>query len=64
MSSGKQNIQFTHLWVDDFGWENTIFLPEDFKDVEEFAKNGDEGFVVFYCIQDNEVCRILKGNYV
>lgn len=59
----KREIDFTHLWVDDFGWENTIFLPEDFESVEEFAKNKKEGFVVFCGISKNGNVRILKGNY-
>ena len=58
-----KKIEFTHLWVDDFGWENTIFLPEDFDSVEEFAKNHEDMFVVFCAIQDNGVLRILKGHY-
>ena len=58
-----QKINFTHLWVDDFGWENTIFLPDDFESVEEFAKNELDNFVVFCAIQENGKVRILKGNY-
>ena len=56
-------INFTHLWVDDFGWENTIFQPEDFKTIEEFARNQKENFIVFCAIQENGKVRILKGNY-
>lgn len=58
-----EEVKFTKLWVDNFGWEDTIFQPEDFKKVEEFAKS-DEGYIVFCAIQDNDKVRILKGNYI
>lgn len=56
-------IEFTHLWVDDFGWESTIFLPEDFKSVEYFGLNEKDNFIIFCGIQDNDKVRILKGYY-
>lgn len=58
-----KEIEFTHLWVDDFGWEDTIFLPEDFKKVEYFGTNEKEYYIVFCGIQDNNKIRILKGYY-
>lgn len=58
----KKKIVFTHLWVKDFGWENTIFLPEDFKDVGFYKSNGD-GSIIFRCTQDNGKVRTLKGYY-
>lgn len=57
-----KEIKFTHLWVDDFGWENTIFCKEDFDTVEIFGTN-DSGEIIFIAIQFNGKKRILKGNY-
>lgn len=28
-------MNFTHLYVDGFGWENTIYQPKDFDRVEK-----------------------------
>ena len=53
-------VQFTHLWVDNFGWENTIFQQEDFKKVEVFGDSKNDG-VVFMATQENDKPRILKG---
>lgn len=53
-------IRFTHLWVENFGWENTIFSPTDFDSVELLGENEKDG-KVFLAIQENGVQRILKG---
>ena len=53
-------ITFTHLWVDDFGWENTIFCPADFDEVEILGENKQDG-KVYLAIQNNGKKRILKG---
>ena len=45
-------IIFTHLWVDDFGWENTVFNSDDFDSVEYLGKT-DDGYDVYLCIQSN-----------
>lgn len=58
----NEEIKFTHLWVDNFGWENTIFQLEDFKSIELFARNNKENFIVFCGIQENSKVRILKGH--
>lgn len=55
-------IRFTHLQVDDFGWENTIFLPKDFDEVELLGEN-EKGGKIFLAMQDNGKQRILKGYY-
>lgn len=34
-NSHKRKIIITHLWVDGFGWENTILIEEDFKLLEK-----------------------------
>jgi hypothetical protein len=56
----SSNINFTHLWVDDFGWETTIFLPNDFDLVELLGESEQDG-KVFLAIQDNGKKRIFKG---
>ncbi len=55
-------IRFTHLWVDKFGWENTIYLPEDCGIVELLGESEQDG-KVFIAIQDNGYQHILKGYY-
>jgi hypothetical protein len=57
-----KEIVFTHYWVTDFGWENTIYLPSDFKEVEEAGRNKDE--VIFYGrFTKSGKTHLLKGHY-
>lgn len=56
-------IEFTHCWVSGFGWEDTIFLPEDFIEVEKLGENKEDG-IVFIAINDSGGKHILKGRYV
>lgn len=60
----KENpqIEFTGYWVSGFGWENTIFQPEDFVSIEELGRNDIDG-IVFLAINDSGGKHILKGNY-
>lgn len=55
-------IFFTDFWVDGFGWEDCIYLPEDFHSVEVLGKNDTDG-VVFLGINDIGKKHILKGYY-
>jgi hypothetical protein len=55
----KNTFNFTHLWVDDFGWENTIFNSSDFPEVELLAETEKDG-KVYLAIQENGKKRILK----
>lgn len=53
-------IELTHLWVTGFGWETTILVSEDFKELEVLGRN-DEG-VIFIGTQNVASKRqILKG---
>ncbi len=54
---------FTHYWVSGFGWENTIYLPEDFVTVEELGFN-DIDVYIFLGINETGGKHILKGLYV
>lgn len=56
-------ITFTHYWVTGFGWENTIFLQEDFSSVEELGFNDIDGHI-FLGINDNGIKHILKGIFI
>lgn len=58
----KPQIKFTHDWVSGFGWENTIFLPEDFVEVEKLGENEIDG-VVFIATNEHGGKHILKGHY-
>lgn len=57
-----KKITFTHYWVTGFGWENTIYLPEDFETVEQFGHSEKEGFV-FIAVSGRGISHILKGFY-
>lgn len=48
---------FTHNWVSGFGWENTIYQPADFEEIEKLG-DSDEG-VVYIGISDNGKTHIL-----
>lgn len=52
-------VDFTHLWVSGFGWENTIFLPEDFQSVELLGENKKDG-IIYLAYQENGKKRIFK----
>lgn len=54
-------VVFTHLWVSGFGWENTIFLPSDFEEVEKLGENTNDG-TIFIGVNGNAK-HILKGYY-
>lgn len=54
-------VSFTHLWVDGFGWENTVHLPSDFAELEVFGMDDEIGVLIFLGISDRGGVRILKG---
>ena len=61
-------IDFTHLWVDDFGWENTILLPSDFDRVLKMPIRDEDGSQLFmaYKIDEGKMVietRKFKGVY-
>ena len=55
----REMILFTHLWVDDFGWENTVYNSGDFDDVELLAETDRDG-KVYLCTFSTGARRILK----
>ncbi len=55
-----KDIQFTHLWVRDFGWEPTVYVSEDFDKIELLGENKVDG-KVFIAVQSNGKKQILKG---
>ena len=38
-------IQFSYMWIKNFGWENTILCEEDFKEVEKLGDNDIDGTI-------------------
>lgn len=56
-------MEFTHYWVSGFGWENTIYQPEDFVTVEEMGFNDVDGHI-FLGINEKGGKHILKGIYI
>lgn len=39
---------FTHVWVDGFGWENTIYDTYDFNKVLKTPIKEDDGSTIFF----------------
>lgn len=58
----SKQMEFSHYWVSGFGWENTIYQPEDFVTVEEMGFNDIDGHI-FLGINDKGGKHILKGVY-
>lgn len=65
---GDVIFEFTHLWVDNFGWENTILLPSDFDKVLKMPIKDKDGSQLFMGYNFDEKkqkveTRKFKGNY-
>ena len=65
MKFNDYNLKLTHLWVDGFGWENTIFQPSDFLTIIEFPI-AEDGSRIFYGYSYNAertdvIARKFKG---
>lgn len=56
----KEQVVFTHLWVNGFGWENTIYAQEDFLEVY-FVCEYEIGDSLFFAMFDNGNIVKLKG---
>lgn len=59
MTYSDDNLEFTHFWVDGFGWENTIYIPSDFERIEFFGQHEQEK--VFMCYTLSDTCHIVRG---
>jgi len=60
--------EFTHLWIDGFGWENTILLASDFDKVLKMPikdANGNELFMAYNLDEKNQKVGVqkFKGAY-
>ena len=55
-----EQIVFSHYWVSGFGWENTIYQPEDFETVEVLGNNKEDG-TVYVAKNSSGTNHILKG---
>lgn len=51
----------THLWVKDFGWENTILIEEDFKELEKLGENTTDGLILIGLQNGGKKRQILKA---
>lgn len=56
------NKIFTHQYISDFGFENTIYLESDFESVDELGRNDKDG-VIFIGTFTSGKTVILKGFY-
>lgn len=54
----KPAINFTHYWVSGFGWENTIYQPEQFTKIEILGVN-EEG-IIYFAENEHGVRHIFK----
>ena len=59
MGNLKTRVTLTHYWVSGFGWETTIFLPDDFETFEVLGHNNIDGYI--YIGVNGEAKHILKG---
>lgn len=60
---GDFAFNFTHLWVDGFGWENTIFLPSDFDRIVKMpikSEDGSQLFMAYNFDEQNQKTESLK----
>ena len=58
-----EEFTFTHYWVSGFGWENTVFCPQDFETVEILGYNFEENYHTFLATNSAGGKHILKGKY-
>lgn len=66
MKYNDSNLSLTHIWVEGFGWENTIFVPSDFIEILKLPRQLSK-CSIFYCFNYNAdrteiVARKFKGN--
>ena len=61
LSVKEDKLTITHLWVDGIGWENTILIEEDFKNLDRL-NTGDE-IILIGTQKESYVSQILKGYY-
>lgn len=54
-------VTITHLWVKDFGWENTILIENDFIELEKLGENEKDGLVLIGLQKDCKKRQILKA---
>lgn len=52
---------FTHVWVDGFGWETTIMLPSDFDKIRLGGLTDDGQQIFFATNKKSKSFRKFKG---
>jgi hypothetical protein len=58
----KIKIVFTHIWVTNFGWENTILISEDFEELEHLC-TVEDNVKIFTGKQKDSLNRIILKGY-
>lgn len=56
-----KNTIITHLWVKDFGWENTILIVDDFQELEKLGENTADGLILIGLQNGGKKRQILKA---
>lgn len=59
----KKEVVITHLWVTEFGWENTILIQSDFQHLEVLGENEKDGLILMGIQTDKSKRQILKAYY-
>lgn len=58
ISTKEPEISFTHLWVQGFGWENTIYDSDDFERFWEYGSNDHE--TIYEAVNGKGKTELLK----
>lgn len=56
-------FEFTHLWVEGFGWEVTIMMPSDFDRILKIPSTGESDgqvFIAYNFDENNQKIEIKK----
>ncbi len=65
-SKRKAQLILTHIWADNFGWENTVRTTEDYASVlliGELDENHTEGKYIFIATFDDGKIEQVRGDY-
>ena len=60
LSAKENKLIITHLWVDSFGWENTILIEQDFVKLEKLEGVFENDNIMIGIQKEGFNYRILK----
>lgn len=59
-----ETVQFTHLHLSGFGWENTIYLPSDFDRVTKLSNIGKSDGYQWFSAFKGKTHYLLRGHFI